>query len=111
MRLGVDTAFLRMPFKQLRFFVVVLRKIVPSLWLNTGNGSPAGNVRRVGRHLHPQHDLDGTLEVKVWVDKRILRALNSGSFWDHILNADNIGKTGDELVALWNDEHPGDPIV
>ena len=73
---------------------------------------------RDGRAVHtgigiytPSIDLDGTLEVKVRVDKRILQALNSGGFRGHILNADNIGKTGDELVDLWNEEYPDDPIV
>ena len=71
-----------------------------------------------GRAVHtgigiytPSIDLDGTLEVKVRVDKRILQALNSGGFRGRILNADNIGKTGDELVALWNEEHSDDPIA
>jgi hypothetical protein len=70
-----------------------------------------------GRPVHtgiaiytPNIDLDGELEVKVRVDKRILRTLNSGAFRGRIINADNIGKTGDELVTLWNDDHPDDPV-
>jgi len=28
-----------------------------------------------------------------------------------ILNRRNMGKTPDELVALWNEDHPGDPVT
>jgi hypothetical protein len=71
-----------------------------------------------GRPVHtgigiytPSIDLDGKLEVKVKVDKRILQALNSGAFRGRLINADNIGKTGDELVAIWNEAHHDDLVV
>ena len=28
-----------------------------------------------------------------------------------ILNRRNVGKTPDELVALWNEDHPDDPVT
>ncbi len=71
-----------------------------------------------GRPVHtgiaiytPSIDLDGSFEVKVRVDKRILRSLNAeGAFRGNINNAENIGKSSDELVALWNEDHPDDLI-
>jgi hypothetical protein len=33
-----------------------------------------------------------------------------GRFFSEILNRRNIGKTPDELVELWNVEHPDDPV-
>jgi hypothetical protein len=71
-----------------------------------------------GRPIHtgvaiytPSIDLDGDFEVKVKVDKRILRALNAeGAFRGHIINAEHIGKSAADLVALWNAEHPDDPV-
>jgi hypothetical protein len=71
-----------------------------------------------GRPVHtgaaiytPNIDLDGDIEVKVKVDARILRALNAqGAFRDRIANAGNIGKTADDLVSMWNQEHPSDLI-
>jgi hypothetical protein len=71
-----------------------------------------------GRPVHtgiaiymPNIDLDGNLEVKVRVDKRILSALNSpGAFRGHLVNADNIGKTSADLVTMWNEEHPEDLV-
>ena len=57
-------------------------------------------------------DLDGRIEVKVRVDKRILRALNGpGAFRGHLINADNIGKSSTDLAALWNEDHPDDPVA
>jgi hypothetical protein len=59
----------------------------------------------------PSIDLDGTLEVKVKVDRRVLGALNTnGKFRGHITNADSIGQSADALVARWNEEHPDDPV-
>lgn len=71
-----------------------------------------------GRPVHtgtaiytPSIDLTGNLDVKVRVDKRLLSALNSpGAFRGHLINADNIGKTGADLVTLWNEAHPDDPV-
>ncbi|MFH1635178.1 MAG: hypothetical protein ABIG63_14390 [Chloroflexota bacterium] len=72
-----------------------------------------------GRPVHtgiaiytPNLDLDGDFEIKVRVDKRILRALNTeGAFRGKIINAENIGKTADDLAAQWNEAHPDDPVV
>jgi len=33
-----------------------------------------------------------------------------GDFRGEIGNRDMIGKTADELVARWNEEHPDDPV-
>jgi len=72
-----------------------------------------------GRPVHtgvaiytPSIDLDGDFEVKVKVDPRILRALNArGAFRGRIINAEHIGKSADDLVALWNAAHPDDPVT
>jgi hypothetical protein len=38
-------------------------------------------------------------------------ALNAqGAFQGEIENRENIGKTGDELVAMWNDANPDDMV-
>ena len=72
-----------------------------------------------GRPVHtgvaiytPSMDLDGTIEVKVRVDKRILRALNAdGAFRGQVINAENIGLSSNDLVAQWNLDYPADPIT
>ena len=71
-----------------------------------------------GRAVHtgisiytPSIDLDGDLEAKIRVDARIVRELNAqGAFRGRIINAENIGKTAADLVALWNADHPDDPV-
>lgn len=46
------------------------------------------------------------------VDKRILRVLNSSkAFSGMIKNRANIGLTREQYIAMWNSEHPEDPIL
>jgi hypothetical protein len=55
----------------------------------------------------PSIDLEGKFEVKVKVDARILRDLNAkGAFRGSLVNAENIGKTSEDLIALWNKDNP-----
>lgn len=72
-----------------------------------------------GRPVHtgiaiytPSIDLDGGVEVKVKLDRRVLNALNAkGAFKGKIVNEENIGKSADDLVTLWNADHPDDPVA
>jgi hypothetical protein len=60
----------------------------------------------------PTIDAQGNLSVSVRVDKRIISRLNvPGAFKGEITNGENIGKTTDEIVGLWNTDHPEDMIV
>jgi hypothetical protein len=60
----------------------------------------------------PSVDLDGKFNVTVRVDNRILRALNvPGAFRGEMENGENVGKTANELVALWNADNPANPVV
>ncbi len=55
--------------------------------------------------------LDGEYEVNVRADKRIERAMNQeGAFRGELINAENIGKTSDDMVGQWNIDHPDDPV-
>ncbi len=55
--------------------------------------------------------LDGKYEVNVKVDKRIAREVNQeGAFRGELINAESIGKTSDDLVVRWDEEHPDDPV-
>ena len=72
-----------------------------------------------GRPVHtgiaiftPSIDLQGNLSISVRVDKRIGSALNApGAFTGRINNNANIGKTTQEIAALWNEEHSDNLIV
>jgi hypothetical protein len=72
-----------------------------------------------GRSVHtgvaifrPTIDAQGNLSVSVRVDKRITAALNvPGAFTGTLTNGANIGKTTDEIVHMWNQDHPEDMII
>jgi hypothetical protein len=71
-----------------------------------------------GRPVHtgiaiftPSIDLEGNLNINVRVDKRMLAALNApGAFGGRIKNSENIGKTSQDLVEMWNEAYPEDPV-
>ena len=72
-----------------------------------------GHAVHTGTALYtPNIDVEGKFSVTVRVDKRILRALNGdGAFRGKLINAENIGMTSDQMVAVWNEEHPTDPVA
>jgi hypothetical protein len=76
------------------------------VWFNrTGRGV---KLEGLGTYL-PNIRLDGTFDVQHRLDWGLRRALNRPEFKGTILNRRNIGKTPDELVAQWNEDHPEDP--
>jgi hypothetical protein len=59
----------------------------------------------------PTIDLEGNFSISLRADPVFDHALNvPGIFTGKIINRENLGKTGDELVAMWNEEHPEDPV-
>ena len=59
----------------------------------------------------PNINYQGELDVAHRLDKNLKRDLNHNSFRGTIRNRKNIGKTTAEVVALWNAEHPDDPVL
>ena len=59
----------------------------------------------------PTIALDGTLDIQYRPDAAFSYGLNlPGVFTGTILNRENIGKTSEELVTMWNEANPGDPV-
>ncbi len=59
----------------------------------------------------PSIDLDGALSISFRPDPALNYGINMpGAFSGTILNRENIGKTSDDLVAQWNQDHPENPI-
>ncbi len=57
----------------------------------------------------PNISLDGTLDLQYRADTAFSNGLNiPGIFTGTVLNRENIGKTGEELVAKWNSQYPED---
>jgi hypothetical protein len=53
----------------------------------------------------------GNLDIAFRPDVQLRKELNHpGKLHTTILNKENLGKSADELVELWNQEHPDDPV-
>ena len=60
----------------------------------------------------PSIDLDGYFAIAFRADPAMNYGLNiPGIFSGTILNRESIGKTSDELVARWNEDHTEDPVT
>ncbi|PWB69649.1 MAG: hypothetical protein C3F07_19190 [Anaerolineales bacterium] len=60
----------------------------------------------------PNIALDGTFSIMYRADSALVKGLNiPGMFTGTISNRENIGKTADELVQLWNEKNPEDQVV
>ena len=56
--------------------------------------------------------VEGTLSINYRPDVSFAYGRNlPGVFSGTILNRENIGKTSDELVALWNEANPQDQVA
>lgn len=60
----------------------------------------------------PNIGLDGSFDIQYRADTALVNGLNEpGTFTGRILNHENIGKTGDELVETWNTNNPDDAVT
>jgi hypothetical protein len=64
----------------------------------------------LGTYL-PNINYRGELDAAHRLDRRLKRELNNGSFSGKIRNKRNIGKSAAEVIAMWNAEHPEDPVL
>jgi hypothetical protein len=59
----------------------------------------------------PSVDLEGAFKMNYRADKQLKALLNvPEAFVGDMENKDMIGKSVDELVDRWNEEHPDDPV-
>jgi hypothetical protein len=64
-----------------------------------------------GRTWTPTIGLDGKLKIQYRPDPAFTYGLNiPGIFSGTIINRENIGKTGEDLVAMWNEANPEDQV-
>ena len=60
----------------------------------------------------PSIGLDGRLKIQYRPDPAFAHGLNlPGVFTGTVINRENIGKSPDELVNLWNEENPEDQVI
>jgi hypothetical protein len=67
-------------------------------------------IEGLGRFT-PKIALDGTITYTVTPDSNILTRMSTKLYKGPIANREHIGKTPDELIAIWNEKHPEDPVV
>ena len=88
---------------------IVLKELRDAVIFFTQQGRGA-KIEGLGTYL-PKIRLDGRFDISHRLDVAIKNGLNTpGVFSGQIENRDNIGKTSDELIALWNQDHPTDPV-
>ncbi|MBN2005121.1 MAG: hypothetical protein JXA21_17310, partial [Anaerolineae bacterium] len=76
-----------------------------------GRGGRGVKVEGLGSYL-PNVQMDGSYDIQYRQAADLKNGLNTpGAFTGQIANKENIGKTADDLVALWNEAHPEDPAV
>lgn len=70
------------------------------------------NIQLDGLGIYsPGIAMDGTMTIQHRADRYLIKELNKpGSFRGEIVNREYIGKNGEDLVGVWNEEHPEDPI-
>ncbi|RME69472.1 MAG: hypothetical protein D6784_18400 [Chloroflexi bacterium] len=99
-RTGLNEGELDLVLRELRDAVIFFNR--------AGRGV---KIEGLGTYL-PNIRLDGTFNVQHRLDRDVQDGLNTpGTFTGTILNRENIGKTADELVAIWNQQHPDDPVT
>ena len=60
----------------------------------------------------PKIGLDGKFSIDYRPDQALLNGLNTpDTFSGDIIHRENIGMTAADLVALWNEAHPEDPVI
>lgn len=76
-----------------------------------GQAGRGVKIEGLGSYL-PNIGLNGVFNVDYRLDPALKHGLNaSGAFTGDIENKAHIGKTAAELVALWNQAHPDDPVA
>ena len=60
-------------------------------------------------HYKPTGKKDGSVDIDVRVNPNLDDRVNAG-FHGKWINAENIGKSEAEIIALWNEKHPDDKI-
>lgn len=87
----------------------VLRESNEAITFFARQGAPV-KLAGVGTFA-PSINLQGVLDVGIRLGTSIDNALNiPGTFNGRVQNSENVGKSSGELKAMWNTEHPDDPI-
>jgi hypothetical protein len=88
----------------------VLQELKDALLFFTRAGQPV-KLDGLGT-FSPGIRLNGEFTINVRVDRELVNGLNRPeAFKGRIRNRDNIGRSGDQLVAEWDRANPEDPVL
>jgi len=75
------------------------------------NALKSGRIVKLpnGMTLRPTMKRNGRIEIAVRVNPAMTRRVNA-DFRGKVINPGNIGKSEAEIIALWNRDHPDNPI-
>ena len=64
-------------------------------------------------NIAPNMKVGGEVGMSLRGDRKAIAGLNDPTLWTaaKVANHDNLGRTSEELVLLWNEEHPEDTVV
>jgi hypothetical protein len=85
--------------------------VLSELDVQLESGLKAGRVVQLpnGTHFRPVGKKDGRVDIQVRVNPAINRNVNA-NFRGKWRNAENIGMSEAEIIALWSEAFPEDPI-
>ncbi len=85
--------------------------VLAELDVQIESGLKAGRIVQLpnGTHYRPIGKREGGIDITVRVNPDVDKRVNAG-FRGKWINAENIGKTEAEIIALWNQAHPSDLI-
>lgn len=85
--------------------------VLSELDVQLESGLKAGRVVKLpnGTHYRPVGKKDGKVDIQVRVNPAVDKNVNV-NFRGKWRNAENIGKNEQEIIALWNEAYPEDPI-
>ena len=94
--------------------VTQVRYVLGELQAGVLNFSRSGRAVRLEGlgTFSPGIELDGRIIINHRPDLVLMHTLNTpGIFEGEIIHRENIGKKLDDLVVLWNEDHPTDPLT
>ena len=98
-RTGLNEGSIEQVIKELRDAVIFFNR-----------AGRAVKIEGLGTYT-PNINLEGTFDVQYRADNDLKNGLNThGVFTGTIRCREHIGKSTDDLVALWNKDHPSDPV-
>ena len=86
--------------------------VLSELDVQLESGLKSGRIVHLpnGTHFEPIGKKDGSVDIGVRVNPELDKMVNSG-FRGTWANSENIGKSEDEIVSMWNSVYPTDLIT